>query len=199
MISDRVLKYALLILVALLALVFVWQPLSKTLSKAAISHDFVLETVQGALDSRQERGKVMAVMFAYANCGDDCADRLTRLARAYDQINSRDRDLVRLVVVSVDPERDTAAAMDAYVHRFHGRMTGAAVKADALAALAEGFAVSYKKGPVRPDGSYDINHSHPIFLIDPEGRFASALNENLTPEQIAQALRGKVPALLPPR
>jgi len=52
--------------------------------------------------------------------------------------------------------------------------------------------------PVAPDGTYQVDHNRPIYLVSAAGHFVSALNESLTPEEIAQALRAKLPAQLPP-
>jgi protein SCO1/2 len=193
--SDTVLKNALILLAVLLVLVLIWQPVSKLFSKSAIVNDFVLETADGPLDSRKLRGRVLAVTLAYTRCGDPCAERLSRAAQGYGMLDARDRARVSIIVVSVDPERDTAAGIAAYARSFHPEMTGATGKPEVLAALAEGFSATYRKLPTGPDGSYQVDHSRPIYLVDTEGRFASALHERATPEEIAQALRAKLPAL----
>jgi protein SCO1/2 len=107
--------------------------------------------------------------------------------------------LVRAIIVSVDPDRDTAAVMAAYGRRFHADMIGAVAKPETLKAFAESFAAAYRKMPVAPDGSYQVDHNRPIYLVDGNGRFVAALHENITPEQIAQAIRARLPAPMPPR
>ena len=108
--SDNTLKNALIVLVLLLLLVFVWQPLSRLFNAAPITNDFVLDTANGVLDSRNLRGNVLAISFAYAHCEDECSDRLARLAAGLRLLSTRDRSLVRVIVVSVDPDRDTPAS-----------------------------------------------------------------------------------------
>jgi protein SCO1/2 len=196
--SDTVLKNALILLAVLMFLVFVWQPLSRLFSPVAVTNDFVLETADGALDSRQLRGKLLAVTLAYVHCADECADRLAGLARGYEMLSSRDRGQVRMIVVSVDPDRDTPASIGAYARGFHPDMIGATGKPENLAALANGFSAAYNKLPAAADGSYRVDHSHPIYVVDTEGRFVSALSASATPEQVAQALRSRLPAQLPP-
>lgn len=192
--SDTVLRNSLILLAVLLVLVLIWQPASKLFTPSAIVNDFVLETADGPLDSRKLRGRVLAVSLAYTRCGDPCAERLARLAQGYGMLDARERALVSMIVVSVDPERDSPADIAAYARRFHPEMAGATGKPEALAALAEGFSATYRKLPAAPDGSYRIDHSHTLFLVDADGRFASALHERATPQEIAQALRAKLPA-----
>jgi protein SCO1/2 len=196
--SDKTLKNALIILVVLLVLVFVWQPLSRLFNAPPITNDFVLETASGRLDSRDLRGNVLAISFAYGHCEDECSDRLARLAAGLRLLSPRDQSLVRAIVVSVDPDRDTPARMADYVKRFKADMIGAVANPESLKAFAESFAAAYRKMPVAADGTYRVDHNHPIYLVGTAGHFVSALNENLTPEQIAQALRAKLPPLMPP-
>ena len=196
--SDNTLKNALIVLVLLLLLVFVWQPLSRLFNAAPITNDFVLDTANGVLDSRNLRGNVLAISFAYAHCEDECSGRLARLAAGLRLLSTRDRSLVRVIVVSVDPDRDTPASMADYVKRFQAEMIGAAAKPEDLKSFAESFAATYRKMPVAPDGTYQVDHNRPIYLVSAAGHFVSALNESLTPEEIAQALRAKLPAQLPP-
>lgn len=192
--SDTVLRNALILLAVLLVLVLIWQPASRLFTPSAIVNDFVLETADGPLDSRKLRGRVLAVSLTYTRCGDPCAERLARLAQGYDMLDARERALVGVIVVSVDPERDRSPDIAQYARRFHPEMTGATGKPEALAALAEGFSATYRKLPAAPDGSYRIDHSHAVYLVDADGRFASALHERATPQEIAQALRAKLPA-----
>lgn len=192
--SDTVLRNALILLAVLLLLVLVWQPVSKLFSPSAVVNDFVLETTDGSLDSRKLRGRVLAVSLAYTRCGEPCAERLARAAQGYAMLDGRERARVSMIVVSVDPERDSPADIAQYARRFHPEMIGATGKPEALAALAEGFSATYRKLPAAPDGSYRIDHTHAMYLVDAEGRFASALHERATPQEIAQALRAKLPA-----
>ncbi|MDP2808875.1 MAG: SCO family protein [Rhodocyclaceae bacterium] len=197
--SDTVLKNALIILSILLAAALIGKPLSKLIfDNSAITTDFVLETPDGTLDSRQLRGQVLAIALGYTRCADECANRLAKVVKGYEMLNARERGQVRLILVSVDPDRDTPASIGAYARRIHPDMTGATGKPDSLATFANGFGATYNKSVIAPDGSYQIDFSHPIYLVDTEGRFASALNENAAPEEIAKLLRARLPALLPP-
>ncbi len=192
--SDTVLKNALILLAVLLLLVLIWQPVSKLFRPSAIVNDFVLDTVDGPLDSRKLRGRVLAISLAYTRCGDPCAQRLARAAQGYAMLDARERALVSMIVVTVDPQRDSAADIAAYARGFHPELTGATGNPEVLAALAEGFSATYRKLPAAPDGSYRIDLSHAMYLVDAEGRFASALHERAAPQEIAQALRAKLPA-----
>lgn len=198
MLSDKVLRNALIILAVLLFLVYVWKPLRQLNNPLTVTNDFVVETVDGVLDSKQLRGKVLAVTLAYGNCTEECAGRLGRLAKGYQMLPPQDRGLVRVILVSVDPDRDTPQSMAAYAKRFDADMIGATAKPENLKALADGFGATYEKMQATPDGAYRVEHHPAFFLVDAEGHFASVINANVTPEAVAQALRSKLPAVLPP-
>lgn len=194
---DWLTKVGLAGLVVLMGAVFFWQPIKKTFSGATYTNDFVLESTDGVLDTKAMRGKVLAVTFGYAACGDACAERLGRAARAYGQLSSGERSRVAMVLVSVD-DRDTPAAIAAAAKKAHPEFIGARGKPEDIKAIADSFGVNYQKHQLS-DGSTSISVSPMIFVIDADGKFASVISESSEPEKIAASLRAKLPAAMPSR
>ena len=183
--------------VVLLGAVFFWQPIKATFSNVSVTNDFVLQTADGALDTKTLRGKVLAIVFGYAHCDAPCADHLAQTAKAYDLLNAGERSQVKMILVSVDPERDTPAGIKEYASRIHPDMVGATGKAEEIKAVADAFSVDYQK--YQPTGGdYAVAVRPLTYIVDADGRFASVLNEALTVEKTAAALRAKLPATLPP-
>lgn len=195
--QNHLLKGAFAVLIVLMAAVFIWKPLSLPFSKSNINNDFVLQTVDGQLDSKSLRGKVLAAVFAYTDCPEACAAPLVKLAKAYALLNERERTSVQLVLISADPERDTPARIKEYAARFHPDIIAATGKPQEIQAVAEGFAAQIQKSSTT-DGGQVINLNPFIYIVDAEGRFSSVLNENISPESVAQSLRSKIPPHLPP-
>lgn len=194
---DWLLKIGVVGLVILMGAVFFWQPLQKTFSGATYTNDFVLESTDGAIDTKAMRGKVLALTFAYAQCGEACAPRLAKAARAYDMLTSGERSRVTMIVISVD-ERDTPATIAAAAKKAHPGFIGASGTPEQIKAIADSFGVNYQKHALS-DGSTAISVSPMIFLIDADGKFASVLSESSEPEKIAASLRAKLPAAMPSR
>ncbi|MDO8932920.1 MAG: SCO family protein [Rhodocyclaceae bacterium] len=194
---NLIIKIAIASFVVLMGAVFFWQPIKMTFSNVRVTNDFVLQTTTGTLDSKALRGKVLLVLFGYASCGEPCAARLARLGGGLDQLSAREREQVKVIVVSVDTERDTPARIADYAKKAHPEFIGATGKADEVKALTEAFGADNQKFSPK-DGSTVVEVSQFTYLVAPDGRFVSVLNEATAPEKVAAALRARIPGLLPP-
>lgn len=198
MFDGILMKVALAVLVVLLGGVFFWQPLQATFSGTTVTNDFVLQTADGAVDTRQLRGKVLALVFGSANCGAACAQRIAKTTQAYDMLSAAERAQVKLILVTVDPQRDTPARIGDYARGIHRDLTGATGKAEEIKAVTDAFSADFHRFELA-GGDYGVTASALTYVIAPDGRFVSVLHETVPPEKIAAALRARLPALLPPR
>jgi protein SCO1/2 len=89
----------------------------------------------------------------------------------------------------VDPERDTPAALKAYLASptFPNGAVGLTGSARQTAAVARAYHVYYQKVP--QGASYSMDHTAVVYLMDPEGRFARPLDVGVAPPQIARQIR----------
>lgn len=190
-------KLAIATFVLMMAAVFFWQPISMTFSNAPVTNDFVLQTADGALDSKLLRGKVLALVFGHAGCDEACTTRLTKLASAHGMLNAAERSQVMMILVSVNPEKDTPVDITAYARKINPEFVGATGKPAEIAALTDAFAVHVVKHKL-PDGGQAIEVSPLTYLVGPDGRFVSVLNEMVGPEKVATSLRAQLPSVRPP-
>lgn len=151
--------------------------------------DFVLQASDGPLDSRTLRGKVLLLYFGYVNCPDVCPVSIAAGAGALNMLSSAERERTRMIMISVDPERDTPAALKTYVAYFHPQMLGAVGSASDTAAVARQFGAGYLRQPPRPDGGYAVDHSSQTYVVDRDGRLVEMLPLGTPPEKIAATLR----------
>lgn len=194
---NWIIKIAMVGFVAMMAGVFFWQPISATFSGTSIANDFVLESTEGTIDTRAMRGKVLALMFGYADCGERCDARLAKAAQAYQLMSSGERSRVAVILISVD-DRDTPAKIAAAARKAHPEFIGASGKVEPVKAVADAFGANFQKH-VLSDGSVSIDVSALTYVVDANGKFVSVLNESVAPEQIAGALRSRLPAAMPSR
>jgi protein SCO1 len=110
------------------------------------------------------RGKVVALYFGYTNCPDVCPTTLTDLSRMLEQVKSPN---VRVLFVSVDPNRDTPEALAHYAAAFSPQIDGLSGGEEALANLARRYRVAYS---VDPNPLYTVMHSNAVFFFDKDGR-----------------------------
>ncbi|MFO1012967.1 MAG: SCO family protein [Caulobacteraceae bacterium] len=139
------------------------------------------------------KGKWSLVFFGFTSCPDVCPTTLSALGQAIDQLGPKAANL-QVVLISVDPERDTPAQMKTYLTtpgfppNIIG-LTGTVAQSDAAARAYRVFHEKQATGD-----TYTVNHSTAIYLMDPKGRFNRVLSYGLTPEelvrQISDAMRG---------
>jgi protein SCO1/2 len=151
--------------------------------------DFVLQTADGPLDSKTLRGKVLLVYFGYTNCPDVCPASLAAGGNALKALSPEERKKVRLVMISVDPDRDSVRHLKEYTAFFHPEMVGATGTPEEIAALAKAFGAGYIRQPARADGSYAVDHTTSTYVVGPDGRLAQVIDLNAGSDAIVAAVR----------
>jgi protein SCO1 len=114
------------------------------------------------------RGKVVVVFFGFTHCPDVCPTTLAELARAVKQLGP-DGERVQVLMVTVDPERDTPTVLKQYVTALDPRFVGLTGDPEAIARTAREFKVFYLKNPTGPE-AYSVDHSSGSYVFDPQGR-----------------------------
>ena len=158
------------------------------LTGADYAKDFRLTDHHGQARSLQDfRGKVVVVFFGFTQCPDVCPTALLELAEVRRQLGA-DGDKVQGIFITVDPERDTPAALKDYLSSFDPRISGlSGARAEVDAAL-KAYRVYAKKQP-QENGEYSMDHSAIIYLMDKQGRFVNALNMQQPPEAVAREIQ----------
>ena len=143
--------------------------------------DFVLQTADGPLDSKNLRGKVLLVYFGYTNCPDICPASLAAGGQALKALKAEERSKVRLLMISVDPERDTPELLKGYISNVTDRVTGITGDPAKVAELAKAWGVYWKKVPTS-DGSYTMDHTALVFLLNSKGQFHGTIAYGENPD-----------------
>jgi protein SCO1/2 len=152
--------------------------------------DFALVDVDGAPKTDEDfRGKFMLVYFGFATCPDVCPMALARIGQALDELEERDRAAFAPLFITVDPERDTPAALKTYLS-FDERLIGLTGETDAVDKARASFKVYAKKVPL-PDSAlgYTMDHTSLFYVVGPDGKLLFALRDSLTPSELASVLR----------
>ena len=135
--------------------------------------EFSLRGSDGAeLTLARYRGKVVLMSFGYTHCAAVCPVTLATLAEARKSLGNA-ADAVQVIFVTVDPERDDAARMKAYMAAFDASFVGATGSTDALSAMRRSYGVTARK-QVTSDG-YVMDHSSSIYLIDRTGKLRAQM------------------------
>lgn len=115
------------------------------------------------------RGQVVVMFFGFTHCPDVCPTTLAELAVAVKKLGPSG-EKVQVLLVTVDPERDTPELLAKYVTAFNPKFLALRGNADETARVAREFKVIFQKvaGP-RPD-NYSMDHSAGSYIFDRQGR-----------------------------
>jgi len=128
------------------------------------------------------RGQPVLVFFGFAHCPSVCPATLSQLRALH---GARDGALkaARIVMISVDGERDTPAALKAFLAPISPDFVGLTGDPRITATIAARFSAVFFKEPPAKDGSYNVMHSAQVFVVDKQGRlratFVNASLENM--------------------
>ncbi|MDQ5896272.1 MAG: hypothetical protein QG612_358 [Pseudomonadota bacterium] len=134
------------------------------------------------------KGKVAVVFFGYTQCPDVCPTTLTALAETQRLLGADGARLVG-VFVTLDPKRDTAALMKAYVGSFSPDWVPLRGSADEIAAAAKEFKIFYREVPGKTESSYTVDHTAASFVFDPQGKVRLYVRHNTPPAELAADIR----------
>ena len=122
-----------------------------------------------AVNAGDYRGKVTILYFGYTHCPDICPTTLANLSEALQKLGNRAGE-VRVLFVTVDPNRDTPAIMKGYVNSFAPQIDGLRGTPDQLTALTRRYRVAFSVTPETPGHPYEVMHSNAVFFFDRNGR-----------------------------
>lgn len=140
------------------------------------------------VDIEAYRGEVLLVYFGYTHCPDVCPTTLSAAAKAIEQLGD-DGEKVNLLMVTVDPERDTPEYLAEYVTFFDDRFLGVWGEPDDLATTASLYAVYYQKQEGTVETGYVVDHTATLMAIDPDGYIRVIYTPEHTAEQLAGDLK----------
>ena len=116
------------------------------------------------------------VFFGFTQCPDICPTTLATLAQAVRQLGDLPPDdRPRVLLVTVDPERDPPERLAAYVRFFDPAFLGVTGSLEATAAAAAAFGVPYAKVTM-PEGGYTLDHGSGLFVVGPTGGMQAYLS-----------------------
>ena len=132
------------------------------------------------------RGKAVVLVFGFTHCPDVCPTTLADIALALKELGN-DAERVQVLMVSVDPERDTPEALAKYVTAFDPRFVALRGDLDATRKAAQEFKVYFEK---RKQGeSYTVDHSAQSYVIDPQGKLRLLVRHDRIAQDLAPDLR----------
>jgi len=160
---------------------------SKNKTELSIEPLLALSTQDGQpLSAGALAGRPLAIAFGYTHCPDVCPTTLADWSNLLEKLGPEGQRL-HVIFISVDSDRDTPAALKAYLAAFHPGITALTGTPDQIAAVAALFAAPFAKVPTA-NGTFSYDHSIKVYLVDGERRRFGTLDLNTDPEARLQSV-----------
>lgn len=150
--------------------------------------NFELTSAAGPVQLNNFAGNYVFLYFGYTFCPDVCPITLQTLKNAKSTLPPDRAERVQVLMVTVDPERDTADRLAEYMAYFDDSFIGLTGSQNDIDAAGEPFGIFYEKMDGSPATGYLINHSSRFYLIDPTGTARIAYPHDTTAEQLTTDL-----------
>ncbi len=168
----RTLKFSFLLLVALLL-----QSCSEPVSWHASDITGMMPDLEFTLigpdsepvDASSLQGKPVLLFFGFTNCPDVCPTTLTQLSVAMKKLGPQEDD-VQVLLVSVDPGRDTPDVMKKYTASFGPWLLGLTGSEEDLDTFRKAYGVYAAMESSDDKGAYNVMHSATVFGFDSKGQ-----------------------------
>jgi protein SCO1 len=134
-------------------------------------------------------GKVTLLYFGYAYCPDVCPATMGELARAMRALRPSQQEQVQVIMVTVDPERDTLEILADYMAYFHPTFLGLTGSEEEIAAAATPLGIYYEKEEGSVASGYLVNHTASVLVLDKRGHLRLVYPFDTNGEDIAEDLR----------
>ncbi|WP_027891573.1 SCO family protein [Calidithermus chliarophilus] len=194
-IAGLVLFIGLPILLAVLAYTRLnrYQPYGTPLLNPRPAAEFTLASADNPSYKLSDlKGKAVFIFFGFVNCPDVCPTTMQDLKRVYAKLTPEERARVQVLLISVDPERDTPESLGKYVRFFDPSFVGLSGTPEATAQVAKDYGVFYQKSQIKSAQEYNVDHTASVFLIDPKGQLRLIYGQSKIqqdPDKVVQDVR----------
>jgi protein SCO1/2 len=134
------------------------------------------------------KGKVVVVFFGFTHCPDVCPTAMAELAQAMELLG-KDAAQVQVLMISVDPQRDTPAIMSEYVKAFDPSFVGLTGTPDQLSKTAKSFKAYYGKSAGATPDQYSMDHASSFYIIDKNNEARVLVSGNAPAKDMASDIK----------
>lgn len=156
------------------------------------------DTISGRFELVDHRGNLVTqssyndqlrlVFFGFTRCPIICPTTMSEISKVMSLLEHR-ANQVKPIFISIDPEHDTVQTVADYISVFHPSVVGLTGTAEQVKQAAEGFNVTYGRGPVNSlDEAEEIFHTSYLYLMDREGKLLDVIGYGTRPAVILEKL-----------
>ncbi len=170
---------------------------AEEIGREIVTGEFSLVDGQGKPVSDIDfRGSWLLIFFGYTHCPDVCPTTLGSVALVLDELGS-DAESLQPLFITVDPARDSPDVVREYAAAFHPKIIGLTGSEQQVAAAARSHRAYYARatasnGTSADADDYAMDHSAHLFLMDPDGVYATAFSQTTTVEAMVRIIRERM-------
>ncbi len=132
--------------------------------------DFTLTSSDGTFSLSDFHDRIVVLYFGYVSCPDACPMTMGKVSAALEKMTPDQREQVRVLLVSIDPERDTPQMLDNYMSFFGEEFLGVTGTPEQIDEVARNYGVLYQKVEMPDSGlGYTVDHTSNTFVIGRDG------------------------------
>jgi protein SCO1/2 len=147
---------------------------------------FELVDVNGAAVTPETlRGHPTLVFFGFTHCPDVCPTTLALLVNVQKQVSIPG---LEVALITVDPERDTPEQMGKYIAAFGGDIIGLTGNPPEIVKAQKSFGVAASRSEL-PGGSYTMDHSSTVFVLDSQARRVAVFTPPLRADAMVRDIK----------
>jgi len=143
------------------------------------------------VEARSLQGKPVLVFFGFTNCPDVCPTTLTQLSVAMKKLGPQADD-IQILLVSVDPGRDTPEVMKKYTASFGPWLLGLTGSEEDLDTLRKSYGVYAAMESSDDKGAYNVMHSAAVFGFDSKGRARLLISDVTDSDAVVSDLKNLI-------
>ncbi len=170
-----------------------------SIAASSLGGDFTLGSSQGAISTRDFRGKVLLVYFGYTFCPDVCPTTLADVGQAFKKLSAEEQERVAGLFVSVDPERDSKARLAEYTAYFHPQIVGATGTKTELVEVLAKYGGTFQKRPLEDGEGYSMDHPGSLYVLAPTGDLYTVAHHGTTVDELVSIVRSALAGEPAPR
>ncbi|HIG67640.1 MAG TPA: SCO family protein [Porticoccaceae bacterium] len=181
-------RRTIIIIVCFIVLVifgFIWrmnQPVIMSVQDLRINGAIVLNTPRkfsdfdlvdhrgDAFTLQRLKGQWSMIFFGFTNCPDVCPTTLATLNETYSKLKDSEKENLQIIMVSLDPERDTVDKLGQYMPYFNTEFVGVTGNKHFIKRFTTEINIAYNQVPLDGD-DYTVDHSSQIVLVNPNGHY----------------------------
>jgi len=134
------------------------------------------------------QGKWNLLFFGFTFCPDICPITLSMLSRTEKGLDIKDQEKIRIILVTVDPDRDSPEQLKVYLENFSEKFIGLTGGLDQIYNFATSVNAPFNPISNSKDPNYTVDHTGSIVLIDPEGNYAGFFRAPHNQDNVKKAI-----------